>query len=460
MSSKYKVSLIISILLLLCNRSGADDWSQWLGNSRDGIWREKGLLDLFPKQGPPVKWRVPVGGGYGGPAVVGDMVFLMDRILPEGVREAQNPFVKSNSNGNERIICLDRNNGKLIWEYSYPVQYLMQYPCGPRCTPTIDQDQVFSLGAMGDLVALKLSSGKLLWKRSFTADYGAKTPVWGFASHPIVVGNLVITLVGGKDGESVVMAFDRNNGNPVWKALSLENPQNDIGYCPPVLIEHRGKKILVIWHPEAVCGLVPETGRLIWQVPFKLKANLSVPTPRYHQGKLFVSSFYNGSMLMNLSPAGDSAKVLWKGNGRGETPKQTDGLHCIMSTPLIEGDFIYGVCSYGELRCLRLSDGGRVWEDLKATGSADVPVERWANAFLVQNEGRTILFNEKGDLIIARLTPAGYQELSRSHIIDPTGVAPAGGVNRKIVWSHPAFANRCVFVRNDKELVCVSMAKD
>ena len=208
MSSKYKVSLIISILLLLCNRSGADDWSQWLGNSRDGIWREKGLLDLFPKQGPPVKWRVPVGGGYGGPAVVGDRVFLMDRILPEGVREAQNPFVKSNSHGNERIICLDRNNGKLIWEYSYPVQYLMQYPCGPRCTPTIDQDQVFSLGAMGDLVALKLSSGKLLWKRSFTADYGAKTPVWGFASHPIVVGNLVITLVGGKDGESVVMAFD------------------------------------------------------------------------------------------------------------------------------------------------------------------------------------------------------------------------------------------------------------
>jgi hypothetical protein len=130
-----------------------------------------------------------------------------------------------------------------------------------------------------------------------------------------------------------------------------------------------------------------------------------------------------------------------------------------MATPYIDNDHIYGVCSYGELRCIRLSDGSRVWENLKATGSVNEPVERWANAFLVRHEERTILFNEKGDLIISRMTPAAYEELSRAHVIEPTGVAPAGGVNRKIVWSHPAFANKCVFVRNDREIICISMAK-
>jgi hypothetical protein len=105
-----------------------------------------------------------------------------------------------------------------------------------------------------------------------------------------------------------------------------------------------------------------------------------------------------------------------------------------------------------------LVDGVRIWENLTATGSAREPVERWANAFLVRLGDRTILFNEKGDLIIAQLSPTGYQEISRTHLLDPTGVAPGGGVNRKIVWSHPAFARKCVFARNDKELVCVSMA--
>lgn len=446
--------------LVACQWGSAEDWSQWMGNNRDGVWNEKGLVDMFPPGGPPVKWRVSMGGGYSGPAVVGDTVFLMDRVLDAGVNEAANPFLKSTSRGNERVIGLDRATGKVKWAHSYPVQYLMQYPCGPRCTPTVDKGQVFALGAMGDLVVLDATTGKLQWKRSFPAEFGSKIPVWGFASHPLVVGNLVVTLVGEKDGKSVVMAFNRLDGRVAWKALSLENPQNDIGYCPPTLIDHGGRKILVVWHPEAVCGLVPETGKSLWEVPFKVKASLSVPTPRYQNGNILVSSFYNGSMLLKLSPSGETAEVVWKGKGRGETPAQTDGLHSIMSTPFIDGEFFYGVCSYGELRGLRLADGARMWASMKATGEAGEPVERWANAFLVRNGDKTVVFNEKGDLIIARLSPNGYQEMSRAKVINPTGVAPAGGVNRKIVWSHPAFAHRCVFVRNDKELICLSMARE
>src|SRR5206468_6975492 len=142
--------------------------------------------------------------------------------------------------------------------------------------------------------------------------------------------------------------------------------------------------------------------------------------------------------------------VLWKGKGRGERSNQTDGMHAIMATPFLRDGYIYGVCSYGQLRCLKAESGERVWETFRATGGE----ERWANAFLVAQGDRFFLFNEKGDMIIARLTPKGYEEISRAHIIDATDTLP----RRKVVWTHPAFANKSAYIRNDKEIVCVSLA--
>ena len=125
-----------------------------------------------------------------------------------------------------------------------------------------------------------------------------------------------------------------------------------------------------------------------------------------------------------------------------------------MSTPFLENGYIYGVCSYGQLRCLNATNGDRVWETFSAT-TDDGKEMRWANAFIVKNGDRFFLFNEKGDLIIARLTPSGYEELSRAHIIDPVNRDPG----RLVVWSHPAFANRRVYARNDKEIICVDLAR-
>jgi hypothetical protein len=145
----------------------------------------------------------------------------------------------------------------------------------------------------------------------------------------------------------------------------------------------------------------------------------------------------------------------WAKGGRGESPNKTDQLHAIMPTPFIRDGHIYGVCSYGELRCLKEDTGERVWMTLQATGSQKEPTERWANAFLVEQGDRFFLFNEKGDLIIARLTPKGYEESSRAHILKPDNTMPG----RPVIWSHPAFANQCVYARNDHEIVCVSLAK-
>jgi outer membrane protein assembly factor BamB len=134
--------------------------------------------------------------------------------------------------------------------------------------------------------------------------------------------------------------------------------------------------------------------------------------------------------------------------------KDTEHLNSIISTPTLDGDYIYGVCAYGQLRCLETRTGARIWETLAATTPDNKPT-RWANAFLVKNGDRFFIENEKGDLIIAKLTPEGYNEISRTHLLDPTNSAPG----REVVWSHPAFANRSIYARNDKELVCADLSE-
>jgi hypothetical protein len=212
---------------------------------------------------------------------------------------------------------------------------------------------------------------------------------------------------------------------------------------------------LIIWHPDSINGLDPETGKVYWTQPFEIKAGLTIPTPRKLGDRLFVTSFYNGPMMLQLDRDKPAATVLWRGSSNSEL--RTDRLHSIMCTPVFEQDYVYGVCSYGQLRCLNAATGERVWESLEATGSTGDTrrqSDRWKNAFIVKNGDRYFMANELGDLIIARMSPKGYEEISRAHLLEPT--TPEAG--RPVVWSHPAFANKCAYMRNDKEIICVSLA--
>ncbi len=424
-----------------------DDWPQWLGPQRDGVWRETGILGKFPAGGPTVRWRAPLGGGYAGPAVADGRVFVTDRVLPEGTSNPENPFKRDPVIGKERVLCFNEADGKPLWTHAYECTYTISYPAGPRTTPVVAGGKVFALGAEGHLCCLDAATGKELWSRELKKDFGIKSPVWGFAGHPLLDGQRLICLVGG-DGSTVV-AFDKDSGKELWRALSAKEP----GYCPPMIYETGGRRQLIVWHPESLNSLDPETGKLHWSEPFASRFGLSLAAPRKLGDLLFITAFYNGPMMMKLDAVKPAATVLWRGASSNE--RDTDKLHSLMSTPFLEDGHIYGVCSYGQLRCLRADTGERVWESLVPAGAANEKNRRWANAFIVKNGDRFFLYNEKGNLIIAKLSPRGYEEISRAHLLEPTSVA--GG--RKIVWSHPAFANRCVFVRNDKEIVCVSLAK-
>lgn len=458
--------LLQSLVLIGACAGGAaaEDWPQWLGPKRDGVWREGGVVETFPAGGPKQVWKTAVGVGYAGPAVANGKLFVIDLVPADPSKLPSDGFAKgARVVGKERVLCLDAATGKQLWATDYPVEYTVSYAAGPRCTPTVDGDLVYTLGAMGDLRALSAADGKVVWAKNFMTDYDARLPVWGFASHPLVDGDKLVCLVGGTN-DRLVVAFDKRTGKELWAAQSCPG---DFGYSPPMAYEFGGKRQIIVWHARAVVGLDPDTGKQLWRVPFEVKYALTAPTPRkVGDDKLFVTSFYNGSLLLKVGA--DRADVVWKSKARSEAPGQTTDLSSIMAAPVVAGAHIYGVCSYGQLRCIETDTGKRVWETMQATRGARTPAkiaadpepdgkERWNLAFLIPHGDRYFLFNEQGDLIIARLTPKGYEELDRAHIIEPTNTMAGNG--RLVVWMHPAFANKCVYVRNDKELICYSLAK-
>lgn len=448
MTASNFIRSIFVLLIFISATVRADDWPQWMGPQRDSVWRESGIVETFPAGGPPVRWRVKIGGGYAGPAVVGDRVYVTDKQLPQGTQESADPFKRGRTPATERVVCLNDKDGSIVWKYEYECPYTVSYPAGPRTTPVIKDDRLYTLGAEGHLCCLNASTGQVVWAKELKTEYHhAQSPVWGYSSNLLLDGDRLICLVGGKG--TTVVAFHKDTGKELWRALDSEGPHGP-GYSSPIIIEAGGKRQLIVWHPAGVSSLDPENGMSYWNQKFESNQGLSVATPRVNGDHLFVSSFYNGSLMLTLDQKQPQASVMWQRHGQNE--KITDALHSIISTPFLKDNYIYGVCSYGELRCLDMKNGDRLWSTFAATSGQSA---RWGNAFIVQHDDRYFLFNEQGDLIIAKMSPQGYNEISRAHLLEPTGPAQ----RRDVVWTHPAFANRAAYVRNDKEIVSVSLAK-
>jgi outer membrane protein assembly factor BamB len=446
MLHRWLLFLVVGSIPCFCSCCGyADDWPQWLGPQRDGVWRETGMMDAFPAGGPVIRWRVPIGAGYSSPSVAGGKVFVLDRHVGESAPKPANAFARLTIPGTERVLCLDEATGHTLWVQEYPCDYTMSYNAGPRAAPLVDGVRVYTFGGEGDLQCRHVSDGKLVWQKHLG---GQHTPMWGFAASPLVEGETLIAV--GADPAGTVIAFNKLTGEQLWTALPAKEP----GYSSPIVIDAGGARQLIVWNPQALSSLDPRTGKVYWSEPFTCQAGMSIATPRRNGDLLLITSFYNGAMMMRLGAEAPTAKQVWKIAGKSE--RKTEALHAVMCTPDFAGDHIYGVCSYGQLRCLKTTTGERVWETLEASGVGEGGPARWANAFITPiGEDRAFLFNEKGDLILARLTPMGYHEVSRAHLLEPTNLDPG----RAVVWCQPAYANRCIYVRNDKELVCASLAK-
>ncbi|PHR98110.1 MAG: dehydrogenase [Blastopirellula sp.] len=424
---------ILLLIFSVTAQLNADDWPQWRGENRDGVWHEEGIVTEFEDEQLEPVWRMPIGSGYSGPTVADGYVYITDRLVePKQV---------------ERVHCFDAKSGTKIWSHEYDCPYVgVGYQAGPRASVTIDDKRAYVIGTMGDMHCFDATSGTILWKRDLNKDFDIRMPGWGIAASPLIYKDLVILIISGKNNACVV-ALDKKSGEDEWKALN-----DRAGYAAPILVEQAGKPVVLCWTGDSVAGLNPKNGKVYWRFPWAPKnMPIGIATPTVSGNRVFFTSFYDGSLMLGLKQDEIGYEKLWQISGFDE--RNTLALHSIISTPVFEKDHIYGADSYGELRCLDAKDGKRIWEDQTAT-----PKARWSNIHFVKNGDRYFLFNERGELIIAKLSPAGFEEIDRAKLIEPTDaqLSRRGGV----CWAHPAFADKHVFARNDKEILCVSLEKD
>lgn len=418
------ISLCLSPIL-------ADDWPQWRGPNRDGIWRETGIIEEF--SGPEVKlrWRAKISGGYSGPTVADGRVFVTDRVTePQEL---------------ERVLAFDWQTGQPLWTFAYPCVYRnVTYRTGPRASITVHEGLAYALGTMGHLHCLDAKTGRLVWKKIPGEDWEVDVPTWGVAAAPLVEGDLLIVQIGVK--EACVVALDRKTGEIRWTAL-----KDPASYSAPIVITQAGRRIVVCWTGERLAGLDALTGSVVWDLPFPHRRwidGIITPVWDTERHRLFISCFNCGSLLLNLDPHRLTVKNVWQRQGINEI--QTDSLHILMGNPVLKEDWIFGVDSYGQFRCLDARTGERIWEDLTLTSQA-----RWGTLHMVQHGDHVWMFNDRGELMITKLTPQGVRVISKAKFLSPTRGQLSRG--QGVTWSHPAFAYRHVFNRNDEEIVCADL---
>ncbi len=427
----------------------AEDWPQWRGPNRDGVWQTHGIVSELPDGQLPLQWTVEIGAGYSGPTVADGRVYVMDRQTAEGQQT-------------ERVLCLDSKTGQRIWTHEYDAPYTISYKAGPRASVTIHDGHAYAVGAMGHFFCLNAQTGEVVWQHVLETEYDVTLPIWGIAASPLIHSGKVIQQVGGANGACFV-AFDKKSGQEIWRSLDEK-----AGYSSPIVIQQAGQDVLVCWSGESLSGLDPATGKVHWSHEMKpIKMPIGIGTPAVDGELIFVSSFYDGSLMVRAPKDSLDSQLVWRAIGRDEQHTGSNsvqlgnqtikdgnvyGMHAMIGTSILQNGLIYGVDSYGEFRCLDANTGKRLWEDLTA-----VPKERWSTIHMVRQGDVTWMFNERGELLITKLMPDKLEILDRCQLIEPTEVQlpQRGGV----CWTHPAFAEQSVFVRNDQRIVRASLAK-
>ena len=409
-------------LLLATPTAPATDWPQFRGPNRDGNWAETRILESFPRGGLKIKWRQPVGGGWASPVVVQGRVFVFDVEL-----------IKPTAR--ERLHCFDERTGKVLWVYAYEEKYgdwayVPERGAGPTATPVVDGNRIYIVGANGNTHCLDAKTGTVLWKKNFGQEY--QVAEMSCRPSPLIDGKLLIVFTGAKPGASV-LALDKETGKEVWKALD-----DPVSNSSPIIITAGGRRQLIVWSDSSLASLNSVDGHTYWREPMNTSNNDSAATPVFQGNRLLVSG-----LMVDVSA--DVPRFLWPEN-RAPSKRVLSNT----SSGLLRGEYVYTARGWGDFVCLEAATGKEIWSTNSLTGA-----KNGASIHVTPQGGGFFLFTDEGNLIRAELSPSGYREISRSHLIDPTW--PFN--QTKFVYAPPAFANRHVFARNEAEVVCASLEK-
>jgi outer membrane protein assembly factor BamB len=446
----------------------AADWPVFLGPSGTGVTGDAGLADHWPKSGPPVVWTKHIGSGYSAPSVQSGKLVFHHRLRNESIVE-----------------CVNATTGASIWNVHYASTYTDPYGYnnGPRCTPLLTEKYCYTLGAEGRLSCVDLDRGRQIWSRDLSKDFYIPQHFFGTGCTPILEGDLLIVLVGGQPNAGIV-AFRALTGDVAWQSVgksTWDGIETDwptekkyrwtgdemvVSYSSPIAATIHGKRQILALMRQGLVSVDPKNGHVNFRYWFCSRdyESVNAARPVVIGDKIFLSAAYRaGSALLEVQPACDSVKVLWR---------DRSNLLAHWSTPIYRDGFLYGFSGRhepeGELRCIEVASGKVVWStrgydgdtnqlvqdqrtgDIqnRATGEM-IPFPYFGRGSLTLAGERFLVLGERGTLALARLSPQGYKELARASFKDISYP----------VWPSPVVAGTKVYLRDEHTLLCLELGR-
>ncbi len=404
---RHSACLLAAMLFVGSGLSAAaEDWPHWRGPRRDNVSTEKGLIRTFPAEGPKVLWDRPIPGGWSQPSIARGKLYTMSEDQKE-----------------ELVLCLDPKSGVPLWEYRYACDYDaypnldQRFKSGPRSTPTVDGDRVYTLGTTGILLCLNAADGKLVWRKDLKEMTDGKAPDLGYTHSPFISGDTLYIHPGGAN--TSLAALSKKDGSVLWKGES-----DVLGYSTPILVEHEGKPQLIHFTGRGLVGLTPSDGKVLWRYDWKTAFDLNVATPIYKDGQLFISSNYgHGAALVKLEPGGTVKETY-----------ATKAMQNWFTGSILHEGHLYGY-NDNRLTCLDWATGAMKW---------DRPGFGRGTLFIA--DGQLIVLSERGEVVLADASPADFVERARWK-------SPLKGP----CWTSPVLSNGILYIRNQEQMLAIAM---
>lgn len=400
----------VALLPIFTLWADASDWPQFLGPTRNGVSPESGLAGSWPKDGPPIVWQRRVGRGWSGPVVAGNRLILFHR------------------RGDKEVVeCLDAANGKEQWKFDYATTYVddFNFDPGPRSTPLIAGDRVYTLGAEGRMHCLELASGRKIWDRALDEEYKVRKGFFGVATSPVLEGDLLLVNIGGRDAG--IVALHKDTGKEAWRATN-----HAASYSSPVVATVDGVRHALFFTREGIVSLDPATGKERFSKRWRSRMDNSVnaASPVVVGNDVFFSACYDTGGIL-LTARKDGFDEVWSND---------ESMSNHYGTSIYHDGYLYGFHDRQErkahLRCIEWKTGKVKWTQ-----------ERFGCGSMIRAGDDLIILSEDGDLVLAEATPRGYKEKARANVLGTSCRAQI------------ALANGRLYARDTLKLVCLDLRK-
>ncbi|MES2792969.1 MAG: PQQ-binding-like beta-propeller repeat protein [Planctomycetota bacterium] len=412
--------LLLSVSVVQAEQKESFDWPQWQGPNRNAASKELGLIQEWPKDGPPLAWRANgLGGGDSTPSIAAGRIFGM-----------------SHRDGEEVVWALSEKDGQELWVSRFGPAFQQEVPQskeGPGCTPTVDGERLYVIRLGGDIACLNVKDGTVLWQRSFTKEFGGGVPMWSFRESPLIDGDKVICTPGGEN--ATLVALDKMTGKTIWQNQTPGNP--GAAYSSAIAIDFGGQRQYVQLTAKTLVGVAAADGKFLWQYDKPASSTgISCSTPIYHDGMVFAASAYgNGGGLAKLSQEE-------KGGISAEQVYFTNKMQNHHGGMILLDGCLYGANGGnggGFLACLEFATGKVLWNEREGDK------RRAPKGSVALADGRIYYRTEEGPVLLIEPNAKEYLERGRFEQPDRTPL-PA--------WAHPVIANGKLYLRDQDVLFC------